>query len=139
MKTNTVKANELRIGNWVNIGYDCNVVRIDEFGATLNTYNGVKDLLYFHQTDIRPIHLTKVWLEKLGFVNNGLEFSNCNIYEKGDYRLLINKDHSGIVSFTHRQISPPSTQMVEVLYVHQLQNLYFALTGEELTIKPTEI
>lgn len=25
---------------------------------------------------------------------------------------------------------------IEIKYVHQLQNLYFALTGEELTIKP---
>jgi hypothetical protein len=27
---------------------------------------------------------------------------------------------------------------VKVKYVHQLQNLYFALTGEELTIKTNE-
>jgi hypothetical protein len=25
--------------------------------------------------------------------------------------------------------------MVDIMYVHQLQNLYFALTGEELTFK----
>ena len=27
------------------------------------------------------------------------------------------------------------TQTPEIIYVHQLQNLYFALTGEELTFK----
>jgi hypothetical protein len=31
--------------------------------------------------------------------------------------------------------SIPHTIASNIMYVHQLQNLYFALTGEELTIK----
>lgn len=74
-----------------------------------------------HHNSIEPIPLTEEWLIKFGFENSNMgfsaDYSKDNIelnfvnglYEYGDY--------------------------CKIEYVHKLQNLYFALTGEELTLK----
>lgn len=127
-----MKANELRIGNYVNIGYDCKVVRIDEFGATLNTYNGVKDMIYFHQTNIRPIPLTEEWLVNFGF---GLDTSfGYKLFDLNQLYLSMTKDKQGWCCTLDPE--EMASYIREIKHVHQLQNLYYALTGEELTIKP---
>jgi len=138
-----MKANELRIGNWTSInGYWVNVYEIAN--GVIEISNGV-DPYSIH--DINPIPLTEEWLLKFGF-NKGMEsgrslfggYKYRNYYyiqlefENWQYRLVkktINDDwvlHQGF-------ISQWSTVKESIDYVHQLQNLYFALTGEELTIK----
>jgi len=105
---------------------------------------------------LEPIPLTEEWLKRLGFewVENK---HYCNkkqwtlqvtglTCENGD----INKDETwfdGIGDYSWLPNSTkPKTMVVNTLckgnyvcnsliYVHQIQNLYFALTGEELTIK----
>ena len=79
-------------------------------------------------TTAEPIPLTDEWLLKFGFEVNtpNLRWMHpvllSEVYktESGGLTLLQNG--------THLTNNP-------ILYVHQLQNLYFALTGEELTIK----
>jgi len=59
----------------------------------------------------KPIPLTEEWFLKFGFEGN-----------------------SGTFAW---KLSPAGKVInVECKYVHQLQNLYFALTGEELILKP---
>jgi hypothetical protein len=79
---------------------------------------------------IEPIELTEEWLKRLGFKrkNNawelavgGTDFSLWN--PPGDLEIRLNDT-----------ILCPKTE-----YVHQLQNLYFALTNSELTLKETVI
>ena len=72
--------------------------------------------------EVKPIPLTEEWLERFGF-----EYSDLN----GD---------SGLWKIPPFQIYGKYNQFIyeyalDVNYVHQLQNLYFSLTGEELTIK----
>jgi len=105
--------------------------------------------------DLSPVPLTEVWLERLGFdwVENE---SYCNgkqwtlqVSKKYEGETEINKDGTwfdGIGDYSWMPGSTkPKTMVVStvcrgnyvcnsVQYVHQLQNLYFALTGEELTI-----
>lgn len=70
----------------------------------------------------KPIPLTEEWLlkfgfeEKYGYIKNGVHLNT-------DYSLFI-EDEIGFNEWT-----------ADCEYVHQLQNLYFALTGEELIIK----
>ncbi len=85
-----------------------------------------------------PIDLTEEWLVNFGFViddsqygiawNNGHEWHSIYLvpYENGIASVI--KTH-GVG--TERNIM----NLCEIKYVHQLQNLYFALTGEELKIK----
>lgn len=79
------------------------------------------------------IKLTEEWLVKLGWVWN----EECNSYEKypaGDARMNLQKrELNGSYTMFNYVIKAMIAE--KIFYVHQLQNLYFALTGEELTIK----
>lgn len=65
-----------------------------------------------------PIPLTPEILEKCGF-----EKCSCGGWKHG---IHISKYDNGKLYY----------KTVIIKYLHQLQNLYFALTGEELTFKP---
>jgi hypothetical protein len=110
-----IQANELRIGNFVE--YRC----YDELATpkeewVLNPID-IDDLIYLFETpnptDYRPIPLTKEWMRKFKFPSN-------------DPILLYNSDGDAVYlsDFDH------------IKYLHQLQNLYHSLTGEELTLNP---
>jgi hypothetical protein len=76
-----------------------------------------------------PIPLTEEWLLRFGFEKND---NNQFILMEGSVDILFNKDLNG---WTCDGINF-SINMTE--HVHQLQNLYFALTGEELKLKEDE-
>lgn len=85
-----------------------------------------------HSTWYNPIPLTEDWLIKFGFQydyegNLFLEpihdDTEANFYFHWEVDELVLRD------------SFEDVFMSRLNYVHQLQNLYFALTGEELTIK----
>ena len=103
-------ANELRIGNLI-LDEDSNIMyRVD-----LNFFH---DLVSggFLMADLIPIPLTKEWLVKFGFENKTKTFVLNNI--------SIKQQTKGYFFYLSMMIQ----------HVHQLQNLYFALTGEELKI-----
>lgn len=82
----------------------------------------------YHQLDefIKPIPLTSEWLERFGFKNGKIllpERSSLDSY------LIVNDGRIQICKNGYYAYDP------ETKYVHQLQNLYFALTGSELTLK----
>ena len=99
-------------------------VRIGNFINHLN--KGVFKVLksHFNSTIIfsDPIPLTEEWLTKFGFE---LIEGNFHLYANG-FSLDIN---GSITKFWVNET------IVDIKYVHQLQNLFFALTGEELKIK----
>jgi capsid portal protein len=72
------------------------------------------------------IPLTEEWLKRFGFKRQNNAWNGPH---KNDFSLWNPPGEYGI--------SLNDTIMCPVIeYVHQLQNLYFALTGEELTLKP---
>jgi hypothetical protein len=82
---------------------------------------------------IKPIPLTEKWLLKFGFDNCILRILETEIYlqwceyERG---LYLSTD------IGQGKVSDPDTFIEgNFKHVHQLQNLYFALTGEELSCK----
>lgn len=113
-----MKAEELRIGNWVVWNFS-----LEEIQVTADTFNN----------SFSGIPLTEEWLLRFGF-DEGTE--PMEFYIK-DYIFGVALDHKvdGILSG-----APPlhiwdgSFTGAPCLYVHQIQNLYFALTGEELKI-----
>jgi hypothetical protein len=119
-------AKELRIGNYV-LFNDNTEVKINDIGNAWHTHLPIKDDGFnwvspkTRVKKYRPIPLTEEWLRKFGFESyykNGSEYQNKNMY------LVKNGD-----IWQNLKIG------VNLKYVHQLQNLYFALTGEELEIK----
>jgi hypothetical protein len=105
-----MKANELRIGNWF--------IEKDE----VKQFDGD----FYHLLGCEPIPLNTKWLEKFGF-----EYSEFNdLYQKGGYDVDI-KDNV----YCHFYMNEYGDWYKDIDHVHSLQNLYFALTGEELTVK----
>ena len=89
------------------------------------------------QLNYTGIPLTEEWLLKLGFKDNGFggfEISyNPSKYNDSIITYRIGKSsYSSIGWFLYEGAI---TIKSEIEHVHQLQNLYFALTGEELEIK----
>ena len=116
-----MKATELRIGNLI-----CNkegtIVYVNTTHLTL--------LLYGIENEFKLIPLTEEWLLKFGFEKS---MSWTYVIElKGNLKLVYYLGEKGW-SIGFKSYSDFSN----LEYVHQLQNLYFALTGEEL--KPQNI
>jgi hypothetical protein len=78
-----------------------------------------------------PVLLTNEWLLKLGFSVRDDKYAHKNLPRPGAY-LYINHNGTGIAIENEEGFE--LCYSVELHYVHQLQNLYFVLTGEELTI-----
>lgn len=118
-----MKVNELRIGNWINVGGELNEFDIADFCDIFDNGNKwFKDLF-------KAIPLTEEWLVKFGFSHiSKNDYQSPYEFLIFDIKLLCFADIQG--DDEERIFSP-----IEVKYVHQLQNLYFALTGEELEIK----
>jgi hypothetical protein len=109
-----MKASELRIGNYVN----------DSIGLITIGLNGnIKFADAYH-----PIPLTEEWLLKFGFkldIDSSYHKRDVSVFLDKRFKtnLYLQSNESNFVWFGYE---------LRVDYVHQLQNLYFALTQEEL-------
>ena len=139
-----MKPQELRIGNLVTDNFGISVYTVDSINSKginlfveddgnwselAKTWVGAE----YSFDDIKPISLSEEWLLKLGFVkNNGKhgEYYSHNVF----IRFVIWVDHEGLFVCGRDEVKG-CTAVVESKYVHQLQNLYYALTGEELEVK----
>ena len=138
-----IKANELRIGNLV--FDDQNVIaKIESIQSKeYSKWNGDDiDVIFsidgnMKESTISPIPLSEDWLLKFGFecIANGgdqkrfgLKNRNKNCFygvELDHEEICLNKQSLfGCETLIHNEIF--------LQYVHQLQNIYFALTGEDL-------
>ena len=128
-----IQAKELRIGNYIQ-DYECEpyIFQVEE----LRKYVGYEIWAFYRKgsakaKEVDPIPLTEEWLLKFGFRIEGdwtqIDFNprmgirfyggnsaECDIIQDGKF-----------IGFKNSHIQ----------YVHQLQNLYFALTNTELIIK----
>ncbi|WP_086985128.1 hypothetical protein [Elizabethkingia miricola] len=117
-----MKSNELRIANYLHDrnGNLCKVIELREDGiyapAIRKAATGLPN---------KPIELTEEWLLKFYFTFKS--DIDGEYYEKNGVKVLILRSNNIQFYFGN----PNSKEK----YVHELQNLYFALTSEELTIK----
>jgi hypothetical protein len=107
-----MKAQELRIGNYLKKDV---VVKIDA--------RSIFDI-WEETKEYQPILLTEEWLLRLGFELLYSNLPNQYMYGKDLIRAMCDKRKGFNEIFV---IDTP-----HIKYVHQLQNLHFALTGEEL-------
>lgn len=148
-----MKAQELRI--WNIVGFKN---RTDLYCVVKSIYSpGIHVIRYFNSgeeddqpeviEDITPIPLTEDWHNKFGIKKNG--FKNF-VYELPLTRIAIKtivvftQDYVVIRSFDGDMQKPSiadnivtiwnKDKMKRDMFVHEWQNLYFALTGEELKI-----
>ena len=125
-----MKAQELRIGNWYlgNGDYPEQITSKD----IVELSDDPLDDYY------EPMPLTEEWLLNFGFEQYGHKNENnpmeLRVKDIVFHIYSPSKDHNkkhwhttASNGFSHREL--------DVKHVHQLQNLYFALTGEELETK----
>lgn len=116
-----MKANELRIGNYVTLNNDVKIVNGNLIKEQQQSEMIIREIY------LEPIQLTEEWLLKFGFAWRGLNEKFLTKYTPCGKAVVNSKN--GFFKLAGVTIE------VEIKFVHQLQNLYFALTGEELTFK----
>jgi len=145
-----IEANELRIGNLVLAGkmrevgggpYNQTVRQVclismdydDEYMEYVETVEVAKST---NVTDdlcrnINPVPITEAWLDDFGF-DDSESFDNREyevyIYRKGPLTATCASFDSTLKWTMHGK-------EIDLQYIHQLQNLYFALTGDELQLQ----
>ena len=131
-----MEVNELRIGNYINqVKYrngDCNVIRkvasVNKEGFLNVDVLGEHTIRSLQIIFFEPIPLTEEWLLKFGFIKYR---HILKIHLNEGLGVNYNKD----LKIWYLDIHFTTTAKIQINYIHQLQNLYFALTGEELSIK----
>jgi hypothetical protein len=140
MENTVIELAELRIGNL--LLYKGELVRVtllscdidDEyedqicfvkFGTSTNEKGGWNRST---ANDLKRIPLTPEWLERCGFKKEGNEIDQrTGKTIEGKWRHDAYLEWPGLLYLPNHELK----------HLHELQNLYFALTGEELTIKQT--
>lgn len=124
-----MEATELRLNNLLMYG--------DDIVPIMGVENNHESVLVKIDKDtaidyrkLKPIALTAEWFQKLGFKeayrsNSRVRFDLPN-YCRYDFDLDSNKILEGFLFFGN---------YIKCNYLHQLQNIYFTLTGEELKIE----
>ena len=110
-----MKATDLRFGNY-----------IDKYGKPIFVDWGILRKLENGSVIYKPIPLTEEWLiEKMKFHKQ-----NNQIYSIG-LKLFISWWNTNSIEIDING----EVLIINCKYVHELQNIYFALTGEELELK----
>lgn len=142
-----MKAEELRIGNYVQSNskfFKGDTLRITELKDDHDEKKiqawciAPGNRAYGSSNEhLEPIPLTEEWLIKFGFEKS--KDDPCP-YDDGEFtlkskRFTVFKKHPITHNSVHGWfINNQNFSEINLKYVHQLQNLYFALTGTELTI-----
>ena len=110
-----IKANELRIGNWI-------------YSTGLHEYKKVRGVMLTESDETlsilyKPIPLTEDMLVKCGFECFEFDNGQPNQY-RFKSRLIVIRDN----------VFVDYGSDVKIYHLHTLQNLIFAITGEELNI-----
>ena len=118
----TLDSHEIRLGNTYKIEmgdgtYKSDLINLEDLSNLLDD-----DLDDFYQA----MEISSKWLLNLGFIYNDFE----GLYEKAGFDIDILDGE-----YCHFYFCQYGDWYKEIKYVHQLENLYFALTGEELTYK----
>ena len=107
-----INKRELRIGNLVKVNYIFQVKEIKQDGI-----NSIWGDYQYSYTALQPIPLTEEILNK----TNLRADIKKDYYEYGNF-------------FLERASNSWYCEHIEVTSLHQLQNIYFALSGEELDV-----
>ena len=116
--------NELRLGNYLQ-DRNGKLAIVEELSKEgIKAYSGIVTGL-----PLSPIPLNEEWLNKFGFEKS---FGDYWMESNSGFYFGISSNGELMYLFDEEMICPAN-----IKYVHQLQNLFFALTGKELELRPT--
>lgn len=127
-----LSANEIRLGNWIKIRGEYEVQVIDNICKKWFSYMEGQACKW---EDAEPIPLTEeILVANLGFKHKGgwIGKSFCVDIWDENVELIFEFMDNDLTVYAYDQ----RIRRIENPAVHQLQNLYFVLTGTELTFNP---
>ena len=131
---NNINFKELRLDNYICINNNLHPCRVKEITMSSVVVESIKEN-YSEPTinSMNPIPLTEEWLIKFGFkkkenslFTKKLEYIYNSLKYCEDYKIWI---------YYNDNNDAACNSIADLNFVHELQNLYFALTNEELTMK----
>jgi len=151
-----IQANELRIGNYVSYG-TFNGSDFSKVKGIYNEFDILLDMCRVFTKDIEPIPITEEILLKCGFElctfrgdnedytitfdfdDGNEELEGLKPYTNNGFGIGYKENENCYYLYIHHTNADCShgirSHYRKINHLHQLQNLYFALTNEELTIK----
>lgn len=132
-----MEAEEFRVGNYLYYRDESHLLQVSNIGS--NGFETVDEngLLYGSDDilDYNPIPLTEQLLLDFGFENTQIGLFQIKVLSRGSINIHTNRRDIKFVELgtTGHYLFG----VVDVKFVHHLQNLYFSLTGKELRIKTT--
>lgn len=121
-----IQANELRIGNLV-LNKDQKPIKVNTIlFSGINHWQDMGASGMDSCFDLNPIPLTEDILVKCGFNDTIYEWTKGSIVVKWSSRIVSSGLRQGLYV----------EGLDHIQYLHQLQNLYYALTQTELNYKP---
>lgn len=132
-KQELILANELRIGNLLSSNYfddrivvlQVKEIRESQIIALNKENNTISPYLY--DNEVKPIKLTEDILLKCGFEKRS--DGHFNMFKQSEVDIIICND------FSSWKCDGINFSVNYIKHLHQLQNLFFSLCGEELEIK----
>lgn len=129
-----MKATELRIGNLIEYKIEDKLDERKEWWEISKV--DFQDLTWLdsnpEDANFRPIEITEEWLLKFGFEDiTGVDYI---LHIDVDFKLILIPADAFYPQIDKADdVGWSSISLNKIEYIHQLQNLYFTLTGEELT------
>ena len=141
-----IDAKELRIGNYLSGNNDpeMQVFSINPINGVEMGFIGMQEdesidygLWYYNLSELKPIPLTEEWLLKFGCRKLTAEKHICYCIEINEQiSIYISIDKLVLVEVGIGEDDNEYLSIIDyVQMVHQLQNLYFSLSGKELEFK----
>jgi len=150
-----IKASELRIGSLVNLylGIDDNGAQykpihlqgvMNDLAGDFHYLNPISGEWVFSTSTLIPIQLSAKWLLRLGFekyqwqdayfIKTKYGHLYIQFYKDRIITQFKNlfKDHKGDMAMQGKKFIGKKEDCEDFKYVHQLQNFFHAITGEEL-------
>lgn len=123
-----MQANELRIGNWVN-HLEHGFIKVNDLPYMIDADNSKEGYLINEMwiDEHKPIPLTPEILEKCGFEKEGITSMSLS-----GFPCYFKIDKGSLECYGIHWVG--KIIQIECQYLHQLQNLYFSLTNQELQI-----
>lgn len=129
-----VNIKECEFGNY--FGYESEIyllVNVSKYSKIRKINTGESNPIEVPLTDLEPIPISIPLLEKCGFEEH-------TIYnEDQDERDFYVHSKFSDLMYVDGVLKNGLDELPDIIYLHQLQNLYFDLTGEELEINLTLI
>lgn len=135
-----MNAKDLRIGNLV-LRENKGIVEIVSLSEDSVWHKRISDFttIQKHISFFNPIPLTEEWLRKFGFItlDNEIDFIEWGLDDNkngAEFSIISDGFDKRVPLYFEYDLGQYLIRK-KIKYVHQLQNLYFALTREELNFK----